>query len=280
MTMREDFNQYIPDEGISLGSPTRLGLANIVSNPSDGMLQAELANRLSNLSPAAQPYAGTPSPGANVFSTGELGQNMQTAPITKPSINDPNAFFSNYYLDSADPNYYNTVGPWNTGRQALGGGIAAGEMIDERMTTPGFNPYNNIIQQDFGFQPQGTPIGTQFELGGGIYSTTLANQASMMPEPYEWGYQQASATNPFAQQMLASPMAGSGYAMQPMGQQNIQGMYGLPAGEFNMMPTAMMPGATFDAPRTFQDQGGSPFTTPDYYGNYSDPFNPYSYWNR
>jgi hypothetical protein len=41
----------VPNEGIGLGSPTRLGLANIVSNPSDAMLQAELTNRLSNLSP-------------------------------------------------------------------------------------------------------------------------------------------------------------------------------------------------------------------------------------
>lgn len=56
MMMNESFNQYIPDEGISLGSPTRLGLAQSVSaggtgDTTDSGMQTALFNRLSNISP-------------------------------------------------------------------------------------------------------------------------------------------------------------------------------------------------------------------------------------
>ncbi len=56
MAMMEDFNQFIPNEEIHLGSPTLLGLAQSVSaggtgDTTDSGMQTALFNRLSNISP-------------------------------------------------------------------------------------------------------------------------------------------------------------------------------------------------------------------------------------
>tara|TARA_R100001594_G_scaffold70975_1_gene105476 strand:+ start:133 stop:852 length:720 start_codon:yes stop_codon:yes gene_type:complete len=227
------------------------------------------------------PLIGGMQPPVTGGTGGTFSQNIPTAPIIQPTVDTSNlANLSNFTNDptflTPQSDYFN-ISPTAPS--------APMEMIDERVRDR-FSLFDDVIQQDFGFQPQGTPMGTAFKLpniyGSNpfTYYTTPENQASRIPEPYEFGLAQVSATNPFAQEIFANPLAGGGYRMQPLGQENVQGMFGLPAGEFNMMPIPIGGGATYDAPRTFQDTGGSPITIPNYYSNYYNPFNPYSYWNR
>ena len=275
MTMMEDFNQYAQPM-----APQVQPMAQPMAQP------ASFAPAIQEGFDQWRDPIGAPV----VQGTYDSNRWMQPAstPMTKPTINDPDAYLGDYSIyppQGTDSLVENTTGFSYQGQAGNPGlGNAPLEMINERMAD-WWSPYGDIIQQDFRFQPQGTPMGTAFRWPGDYrslrpYYTTVRNQASMMPEPYEWGLEQASATNPFAQEIFANTLAGWVYQMQPIGQENVQGMYGLPAGEFPMMPLSMGGGATFNAPRTFQDQGGNPFATPSYYSSYMNPNNPWAYWNR
>ena len=69
----------VPNEGIGLGSPTQPWLSDVVSNPTDAILQAELTNRLSNLSPTASMIGEAPT-----FTTSAMNVNQTALPPMPP----------------------------------------------------------------------------------------------------------------------------------------------------------------------------------------------------